>query len=94
MQWSRLVHLWSSKEATGDEKKMGEKKNLQELGWATTHSQAWSRYSRLYRDTVGMGAQGMGHDMARARPRHGLACTTIWRAVRAIRPSACAGWPS
>ena len=22
MQWSRLLHFWSSKEATGDEKKM------------------------------------------------------------------------
>ena len=50
-----------------------------------------SRYSRLYRDTAGMGAQGMGHDMARSRPQHSLACATIRCAARAIQPSARAG---
>ena len=43
------------------------------------NSQAWSRYSRLYRDTAGVGAQGMGHDTARAQPRHDRACATIRR---------------
>ena len=47
-----------------------------------------SRYSRLYRDIAGMGAQGIGHDTARARPQYGRACTTIRRVVRAIRPAA------
>ena len=39
-------------------------------------------------NTTGIGAQGIGHDTARARPRHGQACATIRRAVRAIRPAA------
>ena len=34
--------------------------------------QSWSRYSRLYRDTVGCIA--IGRAQARARARHGLAC--------------------
>ena len=32
---------------------------------------AWSRYSKLYRDTAGLGAQQEGHDTARTRPRYG-----------------------
>ena len=55
------------------------------------NSQAWSRYSRSYRDTTGMGAQGMGHDTTRTRPQHGRACATIRHAVRTIQPSARAG---
>ena len=38
-----------------------------------------------------MGAQGMGHDTAKARPRHGRACLTMRCAVLLIWPSACAG---
>ena len=37
---------------------------------------------------AGMGAQGIGHNMARARPRHGRAWATIRCTVRAIRPAA------
>ena len=52
---------------------------------------AWSRYNRLYRDTIGMGTQGMGHDTARAWLRYGRACATIRRSVRAIQLSARTG---
>ena len=31
MQWSRLLHLWSSKEATGDEKKNVLKENFSKV---------------------------------------------------------------
>ena len=47
-----------------------------------------SRYKELYLDTTGIGAQRMGHDTARGRPRHGRGCATIRSAVRTIRPSA------
>ena len=33
---SRLLHIWSSKEAIGDEKK-GKRKGAMELEWATAH---------------------------------------------------------
>ena len=66
MQWSRLLHSWSSKEATGD----GQKKSAQKAaGWATAHlshdtmdcivTQGWGGWP---------GRRGLGHDRATARP--------------------------
>ena len=53
-----------------EKKKRVKKKTLQVVGWAIAHLCFESRYSRLYRDTTGMGTQGIGHDTARARPRY------------------------
>ena len=64
VQWSRLLHLWSSKEATGDEKKGREKVQWSWNGLLPIFSKFESQYSKLYCDT-GLDRHGLGD-----RPGH------------------------